>query len=558
MVVGKKYLDGTTFVQLAMALSLMRPELQGFVGQNTTPPMPVNMGYPQNFTGVVPYNHVPSTTNFNFNLAPKEANVQHPLNEFLDWHTSGNNQFDTDAVAMLFNGESHTAPRETRASFSTELESGYSSDGGRSPSAISSVGGSPQHEASYTNTQAPEADNFGAAGYTPTEEDYLKSIAIDFQLEDYIDLDAIYGEPPQKKAAFLSEELPYTNIKTEPLPSPDDSYRKFPNSPQEFHSPSDPNRKNPFEETFNFEEQFFNADPFSIDFAPTEEELQEVGPNTDPVFDLDSFAVNLDELPLDIFDPKPAGQQAVENKHDSLLPLGQEPVPVFSEATATTDDSGFPSTESLLPQTTRDWQSHSFPPLTSANIKQEKPEIVSVPSVPCPASTSTRFTPSTAPKDFGGACPAIAVAGASRFPASEDEIVDMSISEFSNFLETLSEPDAQKARDIRRRGKNKVAARLCRKRKIDVVSDIEGDIESLRKKKEEIIKQRQKLLAENAYYKKKVNELQDHLFQSLRDESGRPLSSKEYTIFQGANGSIFVGKNIDSESKKKQNSHSSD
>ena len=344
MVVGKKYLDGTTFVQLAMALSLMRPELQGFVGQNTTPPMPVNMGYPQNFTGVVPYNHVPSTTNFNFNLAPKEANVQHPLNEFLDWHTSGNNQFDTDAVAMLFNGESHTAPRETRASFSTELESGYSSDGGRSPSAISSVGGSPQHEASYTNTQAPEADNFGAAGYTPTEEDYLKSIAIDFQLEDYIDLDAIYGEPPQKKAAFLSEELPYTNIKTEPLPSPDDSYRKFPNSPQEFHSPSDPNRKNPFEETFNFEEQFFNADPFSIDFAPTEEELQEVGPNTDPVFDLDSFAVNLDELPLDIFDPKPAGQQAVENKHDSLLPLGQEPVPVFSEATATRDDSGFPST----------------------------------------------------------------------------------------------------------------------------------------------------------------------------------------------------------------------
>lgn len=558
MVVGKKYLDGTTFVQLAMALSLMRPELQGFVGQNTTPPMPVNMGYPQNFTGVVPYNHVPSTTNFNFNLAPKEANVQHPLNEFLDWHTSGNNQFDTDAVAMLFNGESHTAPRETRASFSTELESGYSSDGGRSPSAISSVGGSPQHEASYTNTQAPEADNFGAAGYTPTEEDYLKSIAIDFQLEDYIDLDAIYGEPPQKRAAFLSEELPYTNIKTEPLPSPDDSYRKFPNSPQEFHSPSDPNRKNPFEETFNFEEQFFNADPFSIDFAPTEEELQEVGSNTDPVFDLDSFAVNLDELPLDIFDPKPAGQQAVENKHDSLLPLGQEPVPVFSEATATRDDSGFPSTESLLPQTTRDWQSHSFPPLTSANIKQEKPEIVSVPSVPCPASTSTRFTPSTAPKDFGGACPAIAAAGASRFPASEDEIVDMSISEFSNFLETLSEPDAQKARDIRRRGKNKVAARLCRKRKIDVVSDIEGDIESLRKKKEEIIKQRQKLLAENAYYKKKVNELQDHLFQSLRDESGRPLSSKEYTIFQGANGSIFVGKNIDSESKKKQNSHSSD
>lgn len=346
MAVGKKYIDSTTFVQLAMALSLMRPELQGFVGQNTTPPMPVNMGYPQNFTGSAHYNnYAPSSTTFNFNLAPKEtsANYHHPLNEFLDWHTTGQNQFDTDAVAMLFNGESH-APRETRASFSTELESGYSSDGGRSPSVLSSVGGSPQHQASYTNTQASEEDYFGAAGFTPTEEDLLKSI--DFQLEDYIDLDSIYDEPPQKKA-FLPEDLPYTNIKTEPLPSPDDTFRKFPNSPQEisFQSPSDPSRKNPFEEPFNFEgfeDQLYN--PFSIDFTATNEELQEGGSITDPVFDLDSFADNLDGLPLDIFDPKPAGQQAVENKHDSLLPLGQEPVPVFSEATATRNDSGFPAT----------------------------------------------------------------------------------------------------------------------------------------------------------------------------------------------------------------------
>lgn len=142
--------------------------------------------------------------------------------------------------------------------------------------------------------------------------------------------------------------------------------------------------------------------------------------------------------------------------------------------------------------------------------------------------------------------------GASRFPASEDEIVDMSISEFSSFLETLSDTDAQKARDIRRRGKNKVAARLCRKRKIELVSDIETDIDTLRKKKEDIINERKKLQAENAYYRNKINELEDHLFQSLRDESGRPLSSKEYSLFQGANGSIYVGKNIDSESRGKK------
>lgn len=208
---------------------------------------------------------------------------------------------------------------------------------------------------------------------------------------------------------------------------------------------------------------------------------------------------------------------------------------------------------SLTPVVSGEWQGAALPLLTSATIKQEKPEsgIVSRPST----STPTRFTPTKAPKDFTGSKPAFAASGASRFPASEDEIVDMTISEFSSFLETLSDADAQKARDIRRRGKNKVAARLCRKRKIELVGDIESDIDTLRKKKEDIINERKKLQAENAYYRNKISELEDHLFQSLRDESGRPLSSKEYSLFQGANGSIYVGKNIDSESRGKKPSN---
>ena len=188
--------------------------------------------------------------------------------------------------------------------------------------------------------------------------------------------------------------------------------------------------------------------------------------------------------------------------------------------------------------------------MTSTTIKQEKPDSGSV--LRPATSTSTRFTPSKAPKDFTGSKPAFVASGASRFPASEDEIVDMSISEFSSFLETLSDAEAQKARDVRRRGKNKVAARLCRKRKIELVSDIEVDIETLRKKKEDIMKERKKLQAENSYYRNKISELEDHLFQSLRDESGQPLSPKEYSLFQGANGSIYVGKNIDTESRGKK------
>lgn len=57
------------------------------------------------------------------------------------------------------------------------------------------------------------------------EEDLLK--LLDFELEDYIDLDFIYEGLFQKKV-FLFEEYFYLNIKIELLLSFDDMYgRKF-------------------------------------------------------------------------------------------------------------------------------------------------------------------------------------------------------------------------------------------------------------------------------------------------------------------------------------------
>lgn len=62
-------------------------------------------------------------------------------------------------------------------------------------------------------------------------------------------------------------------------------------------------------------------------------------------FDFESFANNLDysnDLPPDIFDRRPVIEAAIESKHDSLVPPGQEPIPVFPEVTATRNDSGGP------------------------------------------------------------------------------------------------------------------------------------------------------------------------------------------------------------------------
>ena len=58
MAVGKKYFDSANLLQLAMAFSMLRPDLQGFIGQNTTPPMPAYPQYQQNYTGAVSYTHL--------------------------------------------------------------------------------------------------------------------------------------------------------------------------------------------------------------------------------------------------------------------------------------------------------------------------------------------------------------------------------------------------------------------------------------------------------------------------------------------------------------------
>ncbi|XP_022710187.1 uncharacterized protein LOC111272798 isoform X2 [Varroa jacobsoni] len=67
-------------------------------------------------------------------------------------------------------------------------------------------------------------------------------------------------------------------------------------------------------------------------------------------------------------------------------------------------------------------------------------------------------------------------------PIPTEEIVRLSIDEFNERLTRYELSDDQLAliRDIRRRGKNKVAAQNCRKRKLDQISTLQFDVDRLR------------------------------------------------------------------------------
>jgi len=59
-----------------------------------------------------------------------------------------------------------------------------------------------------------------------------------------------------------------------------------------------------------------------------------------------------------------------------------------------------------------------------------------------------------------------------------DEMIDSSVERFNELLSKykLSEAQNQLIRDIRRRGKNKLAAQNCRKRKLEVIQTVEDEV----------------------------------------------------------------------------------
>lgn len=129
-----------------------------------------------------------------------------------------------------------------------------------------------------------------------------------------------------------------------------------------------------------------------------------------------------------------------------------------------------------------------------------------------------------------------------KIPITVDDIVHLPVEEFNQLLQkySLTESQLQLIRDIRRRGKNKVAAQNCRKRKIEVIDTLDTQVLNLRKQKNSLIKERQKIHKELKDLKNKFGHLYDEVFRSLRDESGRPYSPDEYSLQHMPDGNVIL------------------
>lgn len=133
-------------------------------------------------------------------------------------------------------------------------------------------------------------------------------------------------------------------------------------------------------------------------------------------------------------------------------------------------------------------------------------------------------------------------ARALKIPISNELIVNLPVDEFNEFLANhhLSEEQLNLIKDIRRRGKNKIAAQNCRKRKMDVLLGLDGDVSVLRRRRSRLLREKQEALRSLQDLKRRFSTLYQEVFSRLRDEEGRPLDSTEYLLNFGPNDSITV------------------
>ncbi|XP_062859137.1 endoplasmic reticulum membrane sensor NFE2L1b isoform X2 [Trichomycterus rosablanca] len=133
-------------------------------------------------------------------------------------------------------------------------------------------------------------------------------------------------------------------------------------------------------------------------------------------------------------------------------------------------------------------------------------------------------------------------ARAMKIPFSNEKIVNLPVEEFNELLSKhhLSEAQLALIRDIRRRGKNKMAAQNCRKRKLDTIINLEQGVQDLRRDKTRLLKEKMEFLRCIRQMKQKVQTLYQEVFSQLRDEEGRPYSPREYSLQYGVDGSVIV------------------
>ncbi|NXT54014.1 NFE2 factor, partial [Pluvianellus socialis] len=94
------------------------------------------------------------------------------------------------------------------------------------------------------------------------------------------------------------------------------------------------------------------------------------------------------------------------------------------------------------------------------------------------------------------------------------------------------------ARDIRRRGKNKVAAQKCRRRKLEAVAGLREELGRLGKERERLLRARGQAERALGALRRDLARVSAQLLGELRDGDGHPLSPESLGLRPAPDGGV--------------------
>ncbi len=140
-----------------------------------------------------------------------------------------------------------------------------------------------------------------------------------------------------------------------------------------------------------------------------------------------------------------------------------------------------------------------------------------------------------------------------NIPFSNEHIVNLPVDEFNHLIAKyhLNEAQLTLIRDIRRRGKNKMAAQTCRRRKLDVLLGLECGVDSLRRLRAKLLREKSEILRSIREMKQHLNSLYQEVYERLREEQGLLYSDNNFTLQQDSTSPVTSQRRSDSHSRRK-------
>ena len=132
----------------------------------------------------------------------------------------------------------------------------------------------------------------------------------------------------------------------------------------------------------------------------------------------------------------------------------------------------------------------------------------------------------------------LCIGASSSLPLADVELIKMPVSRFNEFSTSLTPEQCTLAKDIRRRGKNKKAARLCRKRKIDNISSLEGTLTEMEEAKNRLLEERKQIVSETDELKRKMDSICEILIKGLNSEN--VISSSDISVLHHSKGHTLL------------------